>query len=52
MVGLTGLYSNTFQRIVNAKKSLPQEAEIVEKRKNTDDRVVNERGEVEVKRYR
>jgi len=51
-VELAGLYSNTFQRIVNTKKSLPQEAEIVEKHKNTDDRVINERGEVEVKRYR
>lgn len=52
MVELAGLYSNTFRRIVNAKKSAPQEAEIVEKRKNIDDRVKNERGEVEVKRYR
>lgn len=52
LVELAGLYSNTFQRIVNAKKSLPKEAEIVEKRKNIDDRVKNERGEVEVKRYR
>ena len=49
---LAGLYSNTFRRIANAKKSPPQEAEIVEKRKNIDDRVKNERGEVEVKRYR
>ena len=52
MVELSGLYSNTFQKIINVKKSLPQEAEIVEKHKNTDDRVKNERGEVEVKRYR
>lgn len=52
MVELAGLYSNTFRRIANAKKSPPQEAEIVEKRKNIDDRVKNERGEVEVKRYR
>lgn len=52
MAELAGLYSNTFQRIVNAKKSLPQEAEIVEKHKNTDDRAINERGEAEVKRYR
>lgn len=49
---LAGLYSNTFRRIINAKKSLPQEAEIAEKRKNTDDRVKNEHGDIEVKRYR
>lgn len=52
LVELAGLYSNTFRRIVNAKKSLPQEAETVEKRKNTDDRVKNEHGDIQVKRYR
>ena len=49
MVDLSQLNSNLFLPIIKFKKSVPKEAEIV---KDTDDRVINDYGETEVKRYR